>query len=704
MVDSLKGEEEINKSPEEGGHHQEQDPKEVEEAVGLGVKVTRRFAAAVLGAGLAELISGGALSGLIMGDEHEEAEHGPTVKESEELKTKIEAKAEEMKKQLENQPGYEKMDARERALLWVNLMGSGLFIWGVRDLLPGGAGHIRAVQYGALSVLSAFKYDLENEEGKHHLVEETESSIKALAIISGTIVGAEGLNADIEKLYMENVGKQPTIQDKIALMTMLASAISPLATTVGSASVIKRMSNEIAAGDKNFMAVCVSHISNLSGFILLGDPPFIAVNDKYGAKEGMSWQLKTMLPLAMYSLLSSTIKLNALINVREGMSKGEATTKAIADSVKGLTRNIPVLAKIIAKSFANAGKYFVAESFAKNGLQSEGGLQVQIGEVLIETLKSAKGLGTNAELDRAHHHGEHGEEGLIRAEDPKLKIVNDLMDSLLKELIAANENEPVESTTKEASETDFAELTKAINDEDHDRILELCQKLNLPQAEIFVDRLKDFHDNHAIDHSEDDEPLEDYPAKDKWNPLKIYDRATSVPRLQNGLGHSLADVVNVFPFQAGCVPFLIPIFKMGVDGLEGLPDQMKELVTFFMIMIFSMFADNYVGCKIGLDLYPEKPHIALIASIQGGSMTAIGNMANIAQFSMSDYPLATSFAKMYWHADAAVAAVAWKHALDALSKFEFMAPPKPLAKPSHQQEHTRRDIFKGIGSIFQTTA
>jgi len=42
-----------------------------------------------------------------------------------------------------------------------------------------------------------------------------------------------------------------------------------------------------------------------------------------------------------------------------------------------------------------------------------------------------------------------------------------------------------------------------------------------------------------------------------------------------------------------------------------------EAVLFLLIMAFSSIADNYVACKIGLDLFPDKPQIPLIASVIG---------------------------------------------------------------------------------------
>jgi len=186
-----------------------------------------------------------------------------------------------------------------------------------------------------------------------------------------------------------------------------------------------------------------------------------------------------------------------------------------------------------------------------------------------------------------------------------------------------------------------------------------------------LDAIRDFNDNRIADRSYGEKP--DFRDSMKFL-FREYDRATDIERIKAALGHNMGDVVNVFPFQAGCVPFLLPAFNGAMDFLKdaGLPEAGQKAAAFFLIMAFSTVADNYVGCKVGLELFPDSPQIALVAAIQGGSMSAIGNMANVAQFNLNDFPLAKSFAMAKWHLDNVAVGAAWAAALEA---FKFVAPP-----------------------------
>ena len=101
----------------------------------------------------------------------------------------------------------------------------------------------------------------------------------------------------------------------------------------------------------------------------------------------------------------------------------------------------------------------------------------------------------------------------------------------------------------------------------------------------------------------------------------------------------MADVLTVFPFQAMSIPFLQTVFNDYLHLLDSmrLHQEVKDAAVYLSIASFSMVADNYVACKIGLDLYPERPEIPLTASIIGGSLLPPGNMANMTLVSLDKY-------------------------------------------------------------------
>ncbi len=623
-------------------------------------KVVATLGIAVLGDG----ISGGKLTGMILNDHHVEDDlHKASANEAAKLGEVADRVATDLEGKMEG------LSDREKALKIVDYLGTAVFAWGIKDLMPdvfkSGHGHIHAAHYGAMMALTGLKAQLSDKEGRHHLEEEWVSTTKAFVIISGTIALAEGLNMNLLAAYQEAAGKAPSREDKIALMTMLASVLSPAVTTVGSASVMRDIANEFADGDPKVMATCVSHTSNLSGYLLFGDPPFIAVCEKYGFAEGIKWQLSTMWPLALYSLFSSTLKLNYFMAQKEGLKGEEASRVALRNTTTALARNIPFLAKIVAKSLANVARYFTGMK------QDVGGLQIQIGEVLTQKFANLARLPFAAEFDI---HGPEVHEGMTR-DVPAVRVGNDLVATIL-EKISSTEGE------NGADKDSHLNLRKAIEGGDWDEVARLGAVLRISDIGIFITTLKDLHDNARIDESPTKLDISST-LLSYINPVRIYDKATDVNRIKTAIGHNLGDVVNVFPFQAGSVPFLLTAFKDAVSAMEamGLSETEREIVTFFMIMIFSMFADNYVACKIGLELYPKKPEIALIAAIQGGSHTAIGNMANIAQFDLNTFSLKDSFRQFGWHLDNIAVGLLWSRALGLVYKTGIITVPEVAKKP-----------------------
>ncbi len=108
------------------------------------------------------------------------------------------------------------------------------------------------------------------------------------------------------------------------------------------------------------------------------------------------------------------------------------------------------------------------------------------------------------------------------------------------------------------------------------------------------------------------------------------------------LGHSRAEVMNVLPFQASCVPFLVQVLKAGLGLIPKSLRPLYILLTSFTLNIFSGGADNLVAAIVGLKIDPSLWPYVLMASIDGGKHSRIGNMANLAGCSMEEFPLKVS--------------------------------------------------------------
>lgn len=605
-------------SDEAGPESSEVDDYEIKETIDKGFSTTRRGINRLLA--LAGIYFLG--RGITDVEAHEEKQYHDLVDE----------KFERIIKEVDNK--YPDLSERERAMKLIDAGGVIIFGLGVASIVA--KKHINSYHYGALLALTAAKYYYSDQEGKAHLKGEIASNAKAFGIIAGCVTAAEGINAEVETTFEAEYHKKPDKHEQVALMTMMASALSPALTTVTSAGVLKKMSSKVAEGNKKMMATCVSHISNLSGYLLFGDPPFIAICEKLGFWKGMLWQMKNMWPLAMYSLYSATYKLNLELLKQEGVTGNDAKAIAKQKTAEGFRTNIPVLTKILSKSARNFVSYFRFE----NEKQDVRGLEFKIGEVIAEKLENFARLTWDPELG-------HPPSVPPSASEAEL------------ESMVPNEPDIVEPQSEHPL---HEAMGKVISLEQH-------RKVKKEGSEDVKSRL-------------------------------------SIERIKEAAGENLGDVINIFPFQAGCVPFLTPVFKDLAKSLEGMNEHQRDMVLFLLIMVFSMFADNYVACKIGLEILPEKPQIALIAAIQGGSMTAIGNMSNVTQFNLEQFSLSDSFKTLFSHANNVAVGLAYAKAIGLLEKAGILGTLVGLGGglatavsflkkqvPSKDQEKTRREAL-----------
>ena len=643
--------------------------------------------------------NGGPVTALLSRNETDaHAEHGHQ-EGPEDIHPHVEAEAQRLVEEFEkSHPESAQMTERERQLLFVDYAGVALFGHGVKTLI--GGRNINMAHYALLGGLTRYKYDLSDKEGRQHLAAEMESSLKALGIIAGTIIGAEGMNADLVAAYEKAKGKSPDAKDRIALMTMLSSCLSSAATTVGSATILKEVSADLCKLEGQFdddgeqqydpkmLAVCTSHISNLSGFVLFGDPPFIAMVEKYGFKEAVVWQVKAALPLLAYSMVSATYKLNKAIVEREGLQGNAARTKALKNTKDGLMGNASFLCSFLLTSLRNAASY------AGMGSQDTGGIEIWVGEKLMDTLKNISRLPFSDEFDVPDQprmgmvHGS-GVERVLHEQDSLFRLIEEIafyegLDGGVRTTTLPDDFVP--------NHTTLHRLREAIEHRDYAAIGEVCEELHIAAgvSRSIISRLQDVHDNAQLD----DSVIE--PKKKGWlERADVVHNVFSIDRMKSALGHNLADVVNVFPFQAGCVPFLLTAFNHARQGIEagvraagmdpetGVGQKVMEVSMYLLIEHFSCVADNYVGCKLGLEIFPDKPQLALISSIQGGSQTAIGNMANVAQFDLQKFSLAASVGQWRQHVDTKLVCLAYALAIGELQKFNILSVPPVQNAPGH---------------------
>lgn len=591
-------------------------------------------------------------------------------------------------------------------------LGTALFAKGVKDLA--GGGYVTSGLYTTQAALLAAKYAESDATGKHHIVEEIGVTFNAFGIIAGTVALASGLRLDIEKSFESLAGRAASRSDKVALLTMFSAVSSPALTTVGNAQITGRLAQEVADGDTGIMSVLVGHNAGRSGYLFFGDPPFIALVEKYGFAEAVKWQAQHMWPLALYSLVSSTFKVNYQLARKDGLSHSEAFAAASRDTSAGMARNLPVLVGILKKSLKNAAKYGLAQGHE----QDIGGLQVMVGEVLQRYARNALDfVMAHPKFDESNPETEAGETGdPVQAKHDEL--VGEFMDQFggtfgfdaspaaPKTHTEAVVEEPVETSDANIDEVASmadelaARMKHAADRGDWDSVLQQARQFlddtQFANFEGMLGAYRRMSDN--IVGKESGAPSAAAQAQATRRGLFAMlgrtkhhaDKTFDLHRFKNAFGHEIGDVLNVFLFQALSVIFLVPVFRAALEsaeeGLRGLglsEEQMehaRETLLFFSLLGFSMVADNYVACKIGLELLPEKPQVALIAAIEGGELSGIGNMANLVLAGgAANFPLMDSIAQnLKWNLDSVALAYIYSLGMGSVQKIFGTSNPKPL--------------------------
>lgn len=549
----------------------------------------------------------------------------------------------------------------------IDYAGTALFAHGINNLKNGNSitqGHYFGL--GALIGLKRHKLRREgNEEALHHVNNEIASTIQFTEIIQTTVIVAEGMLLDIEEIYSNlNEGGELSLLDHQAVVSEMGASLAWLITTVGAAGTTKdeaknfvdrveklrdQMVNNVTKqalnmsdkeyaqklqeGDESISRIkghLQGSIADDFGFPGVGDPPFIATMERFGS-IGLLWQsIAVGIPMLSRALVqSNTGIVKELISM--GIVEGDPEdAKRIA--IDALRRNSGFVGGILARSAKNLTKIMPGM------LQDENGLQHHIWKSVSDKIQGFMDLALRKEIP-SHGHEDEGS----RIEDYShyknfLTLVIDRLperDDLTHQArdIAADRL----NIKRYIDADDWDGLTDWMESQGIDTTIAGIFKVSAQEIEEEILKEQGFNGDNAK----------------PFNPLAIYRRVTSIDRMQKALGHSFTDVLNVFPFQSASMIFVSPVFKKVADKLDSFTDALSgdnrilkpimkvgnHFAKFKLIAKFSQFADNLVGVREGYKFVQDNPAIALIAGIKGGKKRPSGNMANVVEFSLSDYTM-----------------------------------------------------------------
>jgi len=545
---------------------------------------------------------------------------------------------------------------------WIDYAGAALFAKGVYELfgkkaagLPEGRGHLGATEYAALAGLIYAKHAMGNAETKHHVEAEIKASLQAFGIIAASSIGAQGLKIDLETAYKESFDRSPKIEDKVALITMASSLISPLATTVSASAALTEEAQTLSrdvwklkngkeeAGEKDLdhptVAALIDHVANASGFVLFGDPPFIAMVEKFGFSNAVKYQMETMWPMALLSLVSANQKINEqIISAESGMTGATLKIEALKKSFTAIKNNLPFMANIVGKSLSNTKRYMTGVE------QNPQGFELSILEVLDQKLMNSLKFLTSGNEFKFPLHDDGIFSGVTQEHIPELEANEAFVGSSIDQLIGSG-----------ASDTIHNEVSDFLHHEDYDGLEQWLITHGGDSAITLVEVLRTIAHDKANDYiSSSRSGVSKFLEASLPGLVGTFYRRINSHRLHNAVGPQLSDVINVFPFQAGSVIFLSPIFqeqfaklRKSITGDEELSVRNSIIVdaaSYLSIKGFSTVADNYVAAKLGLEMDPEKAHLVLAAAIRGGAnLSPLSNMADPTLIPMHLYGLEDSW-------------------------------------------------------------
>ncbi len=629
------------------------------------------------------------------------------IREIESLDSEMSDFLDEMLEGLENEEEGEHLEHGPDKLDYI---GTGVFAHGIKELSSGRT--ITQGHYYSQAVLIGLKRHNARKEGDeetlHHIDEELAATLKFTAIIEGTVVVAEGMMLDVETIYKEiTARKDLVLQDRVAIVTELASVLAPMVTTVGASGMTTKEASTIVKQAQSFAdqmvedtlssiagestasedpatqesighikALLQSHISDKAGFPFFGDPPFIATLERFGG-IGLLWQ---SLSVGMVPALRSLEYTNKMITkelIKIGAIEGEEKDAGKL-SREALGRNLGFVKGVMGRSVKNLVLPILGKEQDKNGMRHD---------VLGAFSDKVDGFKDLLLKDHIESHG-HEEEG-SRIED--FHRYDQFISGVLANLPDRSDQHSYDRIEMQR------EIKNFVAADDFEGLTNWMESHNLDAttARIFAVSAKEVSDEIEAELGFGGD------VTSKWNPVAVYRRVTDVTRMQRALGHSFTDVLDVFPFQSMSMIFVSPVFKELVGKFDELTDKIpnkivKDLINDFGKYVgiagFSSVADNLVGVREGFKFTENNPSIALIAGIQGGMLLPPGNMANVVSFPLDEYGIEEAKKQILpIHARPLAEGFVWAQILGVADKLgpKFLKFPKPINatdQPAHGEE------------------
>ena len=561
----------------------------------------------------------------------------------------------------------------------IDYIGTAVFADGVRRLAaekPITQKHI----YGQLALVHMKRRkarEAGDQETLHHINEELAATLKFTSIIEGTVIVAEGMKMDIQRVYEAvNDNADLSLQDRVAITTELASMLAPLTTTVGASGMSSKECFKIISETRSLaermVDDLVTRVAEESGV----DPELAAEaldRMKGESPEDQAQTTKSAEEVARETELDKVEKSLTAIKgylqshisdkagfpffgdppflatvERFGFAKGMLWQSFIVGATPAVASLVDTNTQIN-KELMKLG--IIDEENGSASKQSRDALKRNFGFVTGVVGRSVKNMGklSNQDPNGLEHH-------IIESFANKANGIKDLF---FAETIEAHGHHGEGSRFEEDRYEGFVDGVIAnLRDNDIDFDIEnrtaLQENLEGYLLEDDYEGLVQYLENRGLDATTartlmlagkgvDDSIKESEGFDGKWNPLEVYKRATDISRMQGALGHSFTDVLNVFPFQSISMIFASPVFKEAFEKFDNLTDKIPNSVVakivndagkFGGITAFSSIADNLVGAREGFKL-TDNPALALIAAILGGMLLPPGNMANVVTFPLN---------------------------------------------------------------------
>lgn len=522
---------------------------------------------------------------------------------------------------------------KNTALTVVDTMATLNFVRKVSNLATGKESTVTKSDYMQAIAENVARCIVGGKETTHHTLEEHEFGFQSagIAVLAG--MAAEGTTARLDDMLRGlQKKKDVNLADKVAMIALIASGLSPMALTISSCSALGDEIRDIAyraVDDKSrdqIMAVLMGHAGDHSAMVSLGygDPPDVPFYSMVGWENGVKLKAAYGTAPAVYALGSTIYKTNYLLT---GDHKSAANlTKS------GMKSVLPILPALLAYSAANTGRAMGLTDMDPRGLT------VEVAARMVEAGRNFGQIVSRNNPDSEHrfsvHHGyvsqlmkdigpamttfmgnqvdsmaQQFEHVLADSEgDHESRIRNyEVAQKLLKRALTAETKE--QSSNMFMAATDVA--TKGLGKDNSKRV-----KTSLHAMWALNDQLR----------------FSDESWGTRFNPFNMMGRIANDKRLADAFGHEQMDVMMVLPWQLlKAVPAsgAMQVLLDGMDSFDGLPKQATAVTNMLLTGAMTGTVDNMAAylASANASIRSEKPRImqALMSSIVFGSATWLGN-------------------------------------------------------------------------------